>query len=819
MWDGANMLLKIFIACVQAAEDCMDDIDEIEKLRTEVISHADAPPGAMDAYAKYYRALCAMESRFPVSSTPGHVGLTFCWQDAFRPQRRTQQTNIHFEKAAVIFNLAAAASQRALSTDRKEQGGLIDSARGFQEAAGLFKALSEGSALKLDEPRPVDVSPECASMLEKLMLAQAQECVLEKASSDKKAAATLARIAKHAAVLYDDCHQMLSSKPLSDHFDRTWEAHTKVKALLHHIEAEFHNAADLREKDDIKGVANEIAQLRESKAMISTAKREAKSASQELQDNVASKERQVCDRLSRAEKENANIYLQRVPQAIDLPSVIPAALVKPLPPKTLDSTPESRSLFKGVVPEPIMKALSRYTDMVDGLIRNQVDKLESALDDVRLRLREMELPESLQYLEPRGCLTIMPESLREDLKVIEQRGGLSHLRELLSELHSLQSVTRSEIDAIDRELEAERQTDDEMRRLYGLRWNRPTSLDMTAGMRERLRGYRSNLSAALEADKQLGTKLESHENAFAYLSLDEVSRHVPILQAPMFTIDDTSPSSAVASLRAGLEGLSTLSAHRASLEEALRQRKASDDILLKLLSWSSNYEELFSAEIKKYDDLVRGVEENISKQASLLEMISTAYTTFAGAYGIDDWKRQCVNECESIRGDAKAFIALSDSMAEGVHFYTHLQEALQGLKLQAFDYCQLRETEKSSILSAFQTNSGPSEIDVRAQMASMNRNDGIKFDSTATEYRGQAQNPAAPSPPSSSPFHQQPRDPYTAAGYPRPYFQDEEQSTVDHRPAHVFLDFDGKHAQGRTNTPHQAEPQVNPLKAFFQGYK
>lgn len=43
-----------------------------------------------------------------------------------------------------------------------------------QEAAGMFSHLKESEAAKVDNPRPVDLSPECLSMMEKLMLAQAQ---------------------------------------------------------------------------------------------------------------------------------------------------------------------------------------------------------------------------------------------------------------------------------------------------------------------------------------------------------------------------------------------------------------------------------------------------------------------------------------------------------------------------------------------------------------------------------------------------------------------------------------------------------------------
>lgn len=42
------------------------------------------------------------------------------------------------------------------------------------------------------------------------------------------------------------------------------------------------------------------------------------------------------------------------------------------------------------------KALSKYTEMVDQVIRQQKDKLEAASDEARLRLREWDMPEALQ---------------------------------------------------------------------------------------------------------------------------------------------------------------------------------------------------------------------------------------------------------------------------------------------------------------------------------------------------------------------------------------------------------------------------------------
>jgi programmed cell death 6-interacting protein len=68
---------------------------------------------------------------------------------------------------------------------------------------------------QVEQPRPLDLTPESASMLEKLMLAQAQECVLEKAIADKKAPGVVARLAKQCAVFYRECSTLLAASPLN----------------------------------------------------------------------------------------------------------------------------------------------------------------------------------------------------------------------------------------------------------------------------------------------------------------------------------------------------------------------------------------------------------------------------------------------------------------------------------------------------------------------------------------------------------------------------------------------------------------------------
>lgn len=55
-----------------------------------------------------------------------------CRFDAFRPRNKLSQTNIHYEKAAVLFNLGAILSQQALACDRQSTEGLTLACKGFQ---------------------------------------------------------------------------------------------------------------------------------------------------------------------------------------------------------------------------------------------------------------------------------------------------------------------------------------------------------------------------------------------------------------------------------------------------------------------------------------------------------------------------------------------------------------------------------------------------------------------------------------------------------------------------------------------------------------
>jgi programmed cell death 6-interacting protein len=108
-----------------------------------------------------------MESRFPISNEREHVNtLHFTWFDAFKPGRKASQQNIHFEKAAIAFNLGAVQSQIALGPDRSSPNGLKQACNAFQAAAGVFAFLRDNISMKAagNHSTP-DISVECAAQI------------------------------------------------------------------------------------------------------------------------------------------------------------------------------------------------------------------------------------------------------------------------------------------------------------------------------------------------------------------------------------------------------------------------------------------------------------------------------------------------------------------------------------------------------------------------------------------------------------------------------------------------------------------------------
>ncbi|VAH16635.1 unnamed protein product [Triticum turgidum subsp. durum] len=342
-------------------------------------------------------------------------------------------------------------------------------------------------------------------MLEKLMLAQAQECFFEKVIAGGKPPALCSKVARQVGVFYEEAYAALCAPPLSQHFDRTWVSHVQLKAAQFYADACYRFSLDLHQQEEI---AQEIARLRIGMNALADAKKAAKGVAAPLLDSVNKLESNMKTNLERAMKENNSVYLMRVPEAGTLGALPAASLVKSTSlAEVLDASNER--LFSSLVPDGSMKALSKYTEMVDDIIRTQAEKLQQSSEITRVRLKEMDLPDSILSLE--GNVSI-PADLKEDVEAVQISGGPAGLEAELQQLRDLNRVNQELLVQTEEMLQKEASEDAQFRTQFGSRWTRPQSSTLTKNIQDRLNLFAGNLKKAAASDALIEREMKRKDD-------------------------------------------------------------------------------------------------------------------------------------------------------------------------------------------------------------------------------------------------------------------------------------------------------------------
>lgn len=301
----------------------------------------------------------------------------------------------------------------------------------------------------------------------------------------------------------------LNVAPLKDHFDKAWISHVQLKAALFYAEACYRYSLELHEKEEI---AEEIARLKSGITALTEAKKSGKAATQ-LLDAITKLEANLNRNLERAVKENDRVYLMRVPSPSSLPPLPAFSMVKPLAMnEVLDASKEK--MFSSLVPDSSAKALSRYTEMVDDVIRTQAERLQQGSELTRVRLREMDLPDSILALE--GNITL-PTDLKEDVEAVQICGGPAGLEAELQQLRDLRRVNQELLVQTEELLQKEATEDAQFRSQFGTRWTRPQSSTLTKNLQDRLNRLAGNLKQAAESDARIERSVRDHSALMSIL--------------------------------------------------------------------------------------------------------------------------------------------------------------------------------------------------------------------------------------------------------------------------------------------------------------
>uniref|UniRef100_A0A4W4EUU8 Programmed cell death 6-interacting protein n=1 Tax=Electrophorus electricus TaxID=8005 RepID=A0A4W4EUU8_ELEEL len=688
--DLLKPLSKFITSAYPAGEEQAEylrAVDELNKLRKSALGRPlDKHESSLEILLRYYDQLCAVEPKFPFPE----LCLTFTWKDAFDKGSlfggsvKLALASVGYEKTCVLFNIGALASQIASEQNLDNDEGLKASAKFYQMASGAFAHIKDTVLSSLNHEPTMDISPETVGTLSQIMLSQAQEVFVLKATADKMKDAIIAKLANQAADFYGDAFKQCQ---LKENLPKEVLPVLAAKHCMMQANAELHQSAVANQK---KRFGEEIARLQHATELVKTV-----ASRYDEYVNIKDLSDKISRALTAAKKDNDFIYHDRVPEVKDLEHIGKAALVK----STAIQVPLSQKftdLFEKMVPMQVQQSLSIASSRKADLVNRLVGKLREATNLCNGVLASLNLPAALEDLSGDS----VPQSILEKSRAVVQQGGLHSIEQLIKDLPELLQRNREILDESLKMLDDEETTDNELRAKFSQRWNRTPSGDLYKPLRAEGSNFRNVLDKAVQADQVVRERYNTHCEMIALLCKPESELCAAIPSAnPANTLQG---SEVVNVLKAQLQQLDEVKRNREVLEEEIKA--VTFDMTTKFLTalaqdGAINEEALSTTELDtRYGAHTQRVKQNLCAQDDLLAQVQTSHQEFAT---LKQSNAEANNREEVLKKLASAhdsYVEISSNLKEGTKFYNDLTEILLRFQNKCSDIVFARKTERDELL-------------------------------------------------------------------------------------------------------------------------
>ncbi|XP_070840304.1 programmed cell death 6-interacting protein isoform X2 [Chaetodon trifascialis] len=694
--DLVKPLSKFVTATYPAGEEqgeYIRAVEELNKLRRNALGRPlDKHESSLEILLRYYDQLCAVEPKFPFSEN--QLCLTFTWKDAFDKGSlfggsvKLALASLGYEKTCVLFNAAALASQIASEQNLDNDEGLKAAAKYYQLASGAFGHIKDTVLSALNREPTMDISPETVGTLSLIMLAQAQEVIFLKATSDKMKDAVIAKLANQAADFYGDAFKQCQYK---DNLPKEVLPVLAAKHCIMQANAELHQSVLAKQK---KRFGEEIARLQHAAELVKT-------VASRYDEYVSVKD--LSDKINRAlaaaKKDNDFIYHDRVPEVKDLEHIGKAALVR----ATAITPPLSQKftdLFEKMVPMAVQQSMTIYSQRKAETVNRLVGTMREATNLCNGVLASLNLPAALEDLSGDS----IPQSIAEKSRSIVQQGGLQSIEQLIRDLPELLTRNREILDESLKMLDDEETTDNELRGKFNQRWNRTPSGDLYKPLRAEGANFRNILDKAVQADQVVKDRYNTHCEMITLLCKPENELNAAIPSAnPTKTLQG---SEVVNVLRSQLSQLDEIKKERETLEGEIKgvTFDMSTCFLTALAQDGAINEEQLS--VSQLDQLYgaynQRVQASLRSQEELLGQVQTSHQEFSSLKQSNTEANQREEVLKKLASAHDSYVEISSNLREGTKFYNDLTEILLKFQNKCSDIVFARKTERDELLKELQ---------------------------------------------------------------------------------------------------------------------
>ncbi|KAI6025189.1 BRO1-like domain-containing protein [Pisolithus microcarpus] len=693
------------------------DIAQWESLRVACMNTTAAHhSNDVDAFLKYHAQLV-----FVLAKLPSDINLEISYAHPFSTSSSIPVTlrSLAFERASVLFNLAALYSQLAAAEDRSSQLGLRRATTYYQSAAGTLSYLSSSALPRLRFPAdaeeiPTDLTGPFVRCLENLMLAQAQECAWQRAVADHYKNALIAKLATGVASLYASSLEAIRSAPstISSSLPSTWMTHIETKQRHFRAAAQYRKSIDDLEAnrygDEIRRLMDAEAEAKQGYSLVKRSSvapaviQDIKSLLDALQKN-----------LGRAQRDNDLIYHCDIPASTAADPIVEVIMVKSnvspglLDPKSLLGT--GGILFGDMLGWGAREAVNIYNDNKRTLVKERVIEAAQVLDDEAERLlRSLNLPASLEALErPIG----LPPSLLKKAEEVRLEQGPERIEAYLDDVQRLARRAMAILDEAMDILDNEASEDEAARKEVSL--SRPVSYKANRELVAKQQRYRSILLEAAQSDVTVREKWEESEAAIVNLTLDEEELEA-LVPSTTVSIDgkisraNNQTQIHARALRGLLESLDDIRKDRGQVVARAQRRLEVDDIKPSIISVASNFnrwEELTPAmfvdlsdkELAKYDRFIQELAEGKKQQEGILEAIKSKNEQFLQSRKEDPAVKDREVVLHRLDMAHAKYLEITRNLDEGRKFYNEMASILSRFK----EACKLWSNQRSQEAQSF----------------------------------------------------------------------------------------------------------------------
>ncbi|KAI9025129.1 BRO1-like domain-containing protein [Phycomyces nitens] len=723
-----------------------------------------------DLLYRYFGQLELLDLRFPVDEK--HVKVIFTWYDAFSG-RHTAQYSLAYEKASIIFNIAATLSAIAACQNRAESEGRKRAFNFFQAAAGMFQYINDNF---LHAPS-LDLSRETVKMLKELMLAQAHECFLENSLREKKKEGLIAKLASHAAWTYGSLIDLLHDAVTRGvAVDKAWIQVCQIKQKYYQAMAHLHkataceaeskygeqvarlSAAEVAAKEATKLAAGLSSLLSSSNHANGTLPADSATSLQELSKTLVA----TCsEKHGAAMRDNDMIYHDTVPQESILVPIDRLNAVKPVPIAELYGPNEvnkviGTDIFSRLVPLSVHESASLYSEEKAQLVRSETERCDLARGELSVTLDYMKLPGALDKFKQTGKVDADKEGalfdglleptaeVREWAKLIafEESSEKTSIGELVETLDGLKSQARKMLDEASIGLDQEMRDCENMRMQFGDEWTQQPSGSLTSAFRQDLRNHRESLEIGSQSDAQLMRRYEVISKDIGILRQGEKSQDlVNAFTESIAGLFESSPPSGgdkslldldidvgigkksmetkVKRVEDILDKLRKIEKERDETLNDLKEKTIQDDIshLLILNKKVANVEQqIFASELEKFQSHQQRIAQTIHKQQQVIQELTTAFKLLME--GEDAQKlqsrwdladRQRRGVVERFSRAKTGYFDTKEGLSKGIQFYNSLGDTVETLLHNCQTFIQERKRERDNLASTLESTKSARE--------------------------------------------------------------------------------------------------------------